>query len=356
MDHCPRTLPPIAAKSIAPSAQDSSIPEDGLGSPAISLIVTTYTEDRLENIAQLLESVQKQTLRDIEFIFVGEGTPHLCEQVRRLAPGGSRGLEVFFNAGRTGLSSARNVGIAHAKGRIIAFVDDDVVLLSDWAEKLVDTFAADRSIIGVAGSALPLWEDPSMAWLPEEFHWLISCTGWFDGGRGSSLRNAWGMNMAFRREAFAHAMFDERLGGNKGARDGSKLGLLAEDTVFSLRVRQATRGRIVYNPDVRVHHKVSRYRLTSRYIRRRAYWEGYTKAVLRRESAVSGGNNRLEQGLLKRIMVRFLARTLRQMLLSPSVGLHRFTFAIDTLFYVALGYVSGTFTLLGTLTRPRFER
>lgn len=333
-------------------------PETCLDRPLVSLIVTTYTEDRLDNIAHLLESVRTQTLQDIEVIFVGEGTPRLCDRVRRLTPLlDPRRLEAVFNPGRPGLSSARNIGITHARGHILAFVDDDVVLFSDWAEKLVKTFAEDESVIGVSGSALPLWEDSAMAWLPEEFYWLVSCTGWFDGDPGSPLRNAWGMNMAFRREVFTYASFDEQLGGNRGARDGSKLGLLAEDAVLSLRAREAMKGRIVFDPEVRVHHKVLRYRLTPRYVRRRAFWEGYTKAALAREYALSspkGGE--LERRLLKRIVLRFLPQTLWQFFRRPSLSARRLAFAMGTLFYLALGYTSARFALLGVFTRPRFEK
>lgn len=348
----------VETRPIFPSRQVSADPKKIMDGPALSLIVTTYTEDRLGNIARLLESVQKQTHQEIEVIFVGEGTTRICEQVRGLAPFlDPRTFKVLLNTGTAGLSGARNVGVAHANGQIVAFVDDDVVLFPDWAEKLVKTFTEDQSVVGVSGSALPLWEDSTMAWLPEEFQWLVSCTGWFEGGRGSPLRNAWGMNMAFRREVFEYASFDEQLGGNKGARDGSKLGLLAEDAVFSVRVREATGGRIVFDPNVRVYHKVSRYRLTPRYVRRRAFWEGYTKAVLGRTVVLGSREAKgLEGQLLRRIVLKFLPHTLGQVFRRPSLSARRLALALGTLFYLALGYTSARFALLRIFTRPRFEK
>ena len=333
-------------------------PESCVDHPRVSVIVTSYTEDRLDGLRHLLESVRQQSLQNIETIFVGEGTPQLCDYIRGMAPLlGPRTLKAFFNSGKPGLSHARNIGVAHADGDIIAFVDDDVVLCSDWAEKLVKTFDEDRSVVGVSGSALPLWEDSAMAWLPDEFQWLVSCTGWFDGSRGLPLRNAWGMNMAFRREVFGYALFDEQLGGNKGARDGSKLGLLAEDAVFSLRVREATGGRIVFDPNVRVYHKVSRYRLTPRYVRRRAFWEGYTKAVLARTVVLGSREAKgLEGQLLRRIVLKFLPHTLGQVFRRPSLSARRLALALGTLFYLALGYTSARFALLRIFTRPRFEK
>jgi len=78
-------------------------------------------------------------------------------------------LKVILNDGKYGLSTARNVGIKHANGDIIVFVDDDVLLCPDWAEKMVEAYK-DNAIIGVTGPAFPLWEDASMAWFPKEFY------------------------------------------------------------------------------------------------------------------------------------------------------------------------------------------
>jgi hypothetical protein len=162
--------------------------------------------------------------------------------------------------------------------------------------------------------------------------------------------------MAFRRVAFGRSVFDARLGGNMGAKDGSKLGLLGEDTVFSVRVRDATGGLITYNPEVRVFHKVRSYRLTPRYVRRRAFWEGYTKAFLRREVLRIPVNLSPERRLLSRILLKFLPKTLKGLCREPSISARRLIFAIDTLFYVALGYASGRFPSLGRLVCPQFER
>ena len=79
--------------------------------------------------------------------------------------------------------------------------------------------------------------------------------------------------------------------------------------------------------------------------------------MLRRESAFNGGEGGgPERRLMRRILLRFLPQTLGRVFLAPMGSVRRLAFAMGTLFYVALGYISGRFELLGMLTRSKFER
>jgi len=137
--------------------------------PLLSVVITSYTLDRLKDITALLDSVKAQTYNCLETILVIERSAELLERVRqygeeRAVPN----MKVIFNYGEPGASASRNLGIKEAKGDIIAFVDDDVLLSPEWAEEMGKAYLEDDSIIGVAGSAEPLWEDESMSWFPEE--------------------------------------------------------------------------------------------------------------------------------------------------------------------------------------------
>ena len=342
-----------------PKANDLPAPGLAIDGPLLSVVVTSYTLDRLADIKELLDSLQAQTYGNLEVIFVGEATRDLGQEVA--AHGRQRGLtnlRVLFNEGPTGLAPARNVGIAQARGEIIAFIDDDAIALPDWAEETVKSFAADQSVIGLTGPAFPKWEGEAVEWLPPEFYWIISCSGWFDGDGVRAVRNAWGMNMAFRREAFDHCAFDERLGGNMGAADGSKLGLLGEDTLFSTRIRTATGRPIIYNPRVQVFHRVYAYRFKSRFVRRRAFWEGYTKAWLRKLQRQDGGlaasDLATEYALLRRIALGFFPRLMLSFARKPRRSWRQLCLAVDALAHVALGYVSGSVPALGRALCRRY--
>jgi GT2 family glycosyltransferase len=167
------------------------------------------------------------------------------------------------------------------------------------------------------------------------------------------------MNMAFQREAFAACRFSEAfVGGNQGTFDGSKVGLLGDDTEFCVRLSRETGRCILYNPAVRVLHKVYEHRLTPRFIRRRAFWEGYTKATLVKllcEEGTAPMKLAIEHALLRRILLRFFPRAIAEVVLHPAVGWRRLSLGIGVLFHVALGYGAGRFPGLGRFLISRYS-
>lgn len=206
--------------------------------PTLSVVITSYTLDRLNDITELLDSLKTQTRNPDEIIMVVEKSVELHDRVKQyVEEKTAQNIQVVFNDGEPGLSAGRNLGIKEAKGDIIAFIDDDALPSPDWAEELVKTYR-DDSVIGVTGPAVPLWEDESMAWFPEEFNWIIGGTAWYADSRSNGItpvRNVWGMNMAFRKEAFELAgVFSTKLGLN------SDKGTLAEEDELSIRIRQKT--------------------------------------------------------------------------------------------------------------------
>ena len=85
-----------------------------------SIIVTSYTTERLDDIRDLLESIRAQTYPDIETIFVAERSRELYEEVKAIGQG-IPGLKVVFHDAEPGISAARNTGVREASGGIIAF-------------------------------------------------------------------------------------------------------------------------------------------------------------------------------------------------------------------------------------------
>jgi GT2 family glycosyltransferase len=329
--------------------------------PLVSVIVTTYAEDRLKDVEQVLDSLQAQTYPNLEIIFVGENTRDLCDHVISYArKRGITNLRTVFNDGAPGLSPARNRGIERAGGGIIAFLDDDAVAFPDWAEEIVNCLASDDGPIAATGPVFPVWEDESMSWFPEEFFWIISChtPGRLERDEVQAVRNVWGVNMGFRREAFRHGCFDERLGGNMGAADGSKLGLLGEDTLFSIRIRQATGRPLIYNPRLKVFHKVYAYRLKPRFVQRRAFWEGYTKAWLnrlhRRDGRFAANVLSAEYKLLRRIGLSFFPRLMLGFIRRPGRSWRQLCLALNALAHVALGYAAAVIGPLGRALCKRY--
>jgi len=317
--------------------------------PSISIITTAYTLDRLKDITELLDSIQAQAYKKIETLIVTERSRQLTESIKTyINDKGYSNTTVLYNEGEWGLSSARNLAIKEATGDILAFIDDDALLLPTWAEETAKNYAEDTSIIGLTGPIVPLWEDPSMAWFPREFYWILSCTYW-DWTEKTQVRNGYGTNISFRRQAFdLCGPFKTSLGA-KGGGESGKHELGGEETEFSLRVRRQTAKRIVYDPEVGVRHKVYRYRFGTPFITRRAYWEGRTKAMLGKLHGASANDEAVlstEYELLHRIFFNLVPGALRLLFTQPVVALRQLRVTAVVLSCVTAGYLCCSITSL----------
>jgi len=74
----------------------------------------------------------------------------------------------YLREDKPGLSSAQNRGIVEARGEIIAFTDDDVVLDTHWLAGLVRGFTKAENVACVTGLVVPLeLETPTQVWFEE---------------------------------------------------------------------------------------------------------------------------------------------------------------------------------------------
>jgi len=307
----------------------------------ISIVITSYTTERIKDIYELLDSIKMQSYPNIETIYVAEQTRELIKKISEYAEKNNiSNVKVLFNDGEHGLSAARNLGLKAAKGDIIAFVDDDVVLYPDWGEGVIKAHENDN-VIGVTGPAFPLWEDDSMSWFPEEFYWIISCTGWGNWSEITEVRNAWGMNMSFKRDAFKKAgdfiaSFGLCNSKRKLWRDPP-----SEDVDLSMRVKKTTGKIIIFHPDVKVQHRVYSYRIKQKFVKQRSYSVGYQRRMIKK--LYKDANENLlnqESQLLKRIFTRLFPDIIKNIFTKPIIAWNKFRISITSLFFIALGYYS----------------
>ena len=100
----------------------------------LSIIIPVYNVERY--LDRCVESVLSQTFRDWEMILVDDGSPDSCPTMcDRWAEKDSRIRAVHKDNG--GLSSARNCGIALAKGDCLTFIDSDDELAPDTLAPLM---------------------------------------------------------------------------------------------------------------------------------------------------------------------------------------------------------------------------
>lgn len=104
---------------------NSSVIEDT--APCVSVIVTTY--NRVSLLAETINSILSQTYSDFELIIVD----NMSEDGTREYIGGMTDARIhYFRNSNNGIIAVnRNFGIRHAKGRYVAFCDDDDLWLPD---------------------------------------------------------------------------------------------------------------------------------------------------------------------------------------------------------------------------------
>jgi glycosyltransferase involved in cell wall biosynthesis len=102
--------------------------------PLVSVVIPTY--QHADFVGQAVQSVLEQTCQEIEVIVVNDGSTDRTLEI--LESFGTR-ITVITQDNR-GLAAARNVGILHSRGEIIAFLDADDVWLPEKLEKQLDLF------------------------------------------------------------------------------------------------------------------------------------------------------------------------------------------------------------------------
>jgi len=306
--------------------------------PLLSIIITSYTRERFRDICDLLDSIKMQGYPNIEVVFVVERSKRLMRDVDiYVKQNGLRNVRVIFNGDRGGLSECRNLGIKKSRGDIIAFIDDDAVLFPNWAEELLKTFNLHDTVVGVTGPALPLWKDGSLSWFPKEFYWIIGCSEWKELENSvCEVEYAWGVNMAFRKSVFSKVYFRNLY--TKGAHKEGKLGPVGDDRHFSLEVKRIVGGKIVYNPNMKVWHKVPAFKLKSKFIRRYAFWQGYSDAMFKWKFKNTHERLRTEINLFFSIILKLFPQAFKEMM-ENIIGFEKLKVAFEVLIFFALGYI-----------------
>ncbi len=112
----------------------------------VTLLISVYdTEKYLE---KCLDSIINQTLKDIEIIIVNDQSPDNSIDIIRQYEKNDERIRVF-DIKNQGVSHARNLGIKHAKGECIIFIDSDDYLNLDMIELMYNEIIKTDSHMAV---------------------------------------------------------------------------------------------------------------------------------------------------------------------------------------------------------------
>ncbi|MCW4048001.1 MAG: glycosyltransferase [Candidatus Bathyarchaeota archaeon] len=233
-------------------------------SPFVSIVICTYNRKRL--LKKCLDSLfalkYPKTCYEIVIVDGGstDGTHRLLQQFPEIR---------LIVEKRFGLAYARNKGAELSKGSIVAYTDDDCVVDQYWLNCLLSGFQYSSSIVGVGGPVLPV----NSNLIPNKI-FVKPALGLFDEGKEPKLvRGIITSNAAFKREIFNATRFDEALGTTRRG----KLILCGEDVDFCETLIKSNY-KLLYVPDAKVYHQLSKNRLRVAYIVKHAIHNGISVA------------------------------------------------------------------------------
>ena len=112
--------------------------------PEISIIVPVY--NTAPYLPRCIDSILNQSFTDFELLLVDDGSTDVSGATCAAYAEVDSRIRLF-QKGHGGVSSARNVGLANAKGEWVCFVDSDDELLPDGLKMMVGGISDDVSMV-----------------------------------------------------------------------------------------------------------------------------------------------------------------------------------------------------------------
>lgn len=256
----------------------------------ISVIIPTL--NREDVLCQTIKSVLKEKAKEskshhIEVMIVDQTEKHASDTQNYLEQISNKGEVILIHKSTPSLPEARNLGISKAKGDVIIFIDDDVILQPGFFQAYVEAYA-DKEVKSVTGKVILankttdniLLQNQSslksyvrrllMILLNRKKNFIISKLGLIlrnvnaDAKKIIVTDGGIGCNMSFRKKVFETVgLFDTHYVGNA----------LREETDMFVRLKNK-RLKTVYQPQACLYHMMDNTG-GCRSIETVQYWEIY---------------------------------------------------------------------------------
>ncbi len=244
-------------------------------SPAAPLLLTVAipTYNRADFLRQTLAGIALQVFPAGEFevlVIDNNSTDHTRAVVAEFAAAHPAPRLVLET--KQGLDHARNRAIVEARGEILVFADDDILLRPDWLTQLAAPLLADgaRGIGAVGGEVIPVFPDGLPAWVAE---WHAPLAFRPDAGPLEPRHSPMGANLAFPKWVF------EELGPFHTALDRAAGNYFSGGDSEMIRRVRAAGLAVWFAPAAAVQHQMPASRTTFRYASRHAFDSARSRVI-----------------------------------------------------------------------------
>jgi glycosyltransferase involved in cell wall biosynthesis len=240
----------------------------------LQLTVAIPTYNRADFLRQTLAGIAAQDFPRDQFevlVIDNNSTDHTRAVVAEFANGSP--APRYLLETQQGLDYGRNRAIAEARGAIVVFGDDDILVRPDWLAQMMAPLLADaatRRIGALGGEVIPVFPDGLPDWVRE---WHAPLAFRADTGPLAARHSPMGANLAFPKWVF------ERLGNFHTALDRAAGNYFSGgDSEMVRRVREAGL-EVWFAPAAAVRHQMPASRTTFRYARRHAFDSARSRVI-----------------------------------------------------------------------------
>ena len=231
----------------------------------ISVVIPSY--NRPDDLYRCLKSLELQDFEEEAFeVIVILNAPN--ENTSQIFESYSHKINLFnfktIVEQVPGSNRCRNLGVAAAKGDLIAFLDDDAIPNPQWLSAVASLLQESSKYYAIGGPISPILHS-SFKDIDKEIAKKLSiidistARGIF-GTKKVGYKYPFGANMAFKSEILKKYVFPE-----KGGRTGGSLISYAESGLFD----QVKDKNIIYEPKMIVMHNVEKERLSVDWLKKR---------------------------------------------------------------------------------------
>ncbi len=244
-------------------------------SPAgpLQLTVAIPTYNRADFLRQTLAGIARQDFPKGAFevlVIDNNSTDHTRAVVAEFA--GATPAPRYLLETKQGLDYARNRAITEARGDLIVFADDDILMSPDWLSQLAAPLLTDSAhrVGAVGGEVIPVFPDGLPPWVAE---WHAPLAFRADAGPLVAKYSPMGANLALPKWVF------EKLGPFHTALDRAAGNYFSGGDSEMIRRVRAAGLEVWFAPAAAVQHQMPASRTTFRYATRHAFDSARSRVI-----------------------------------------------------------------------------